>query len=233
MPHILMVLTSHDRLGESGRRTGVWLEEFAAPYYVFLDAGATVVLASPNGGQPPVDPASELAEATSPATLRLQTDRTGQAALASTRRLRDIQAARFDAVFFPGGHGPLWDLAESELATALIEAMLSAGKPVAAVCHGPAAFRHANTPDGNSVLQGRAVTGFSNSEEAAAGLTTTVPFLLEDMLRKKGGKYSSARNWQPHVVTDGLLVTGQNPASSAAAALALLRCLQPLPVSSR
>jgi putative intracellular protease/amidase len=219
---ILMVLTSHDTLGSTGRKTGFWLEEFAAPYYVFKDAGATVALASPLGGQPPLDPSSDTASAQTDATRRFKGDASAQVALANTLKLRDMKAADFDAIFYPGGHGPLWDLTESAQSKTLIETMLSADKPVGMVCHAPGALRHVTGADGNSVVKGRSVTGFSNTEEKAAGLTEVVPFLVEDMLRQNGGHYAKADDWLPFVVTDGLLVTGQNPASSAPAAAALL-----------
>jgi putative intracellular protease/amidase len=219
---ILMVLTSHDRLGETGEKTGFWLEEFAAPYYVFKDAGVEITLASPLGGQPPLDPKSDAPDSQTEATRRFKADPAAQAALASTLKLADISAADFDAVFYPGGHGPLWDLAEDAASIALIEATLAAGKPLAAVCHAPGVLRHPKTSEGAPVVQGKTVTGFTNSEEAAVGLTEVVPFLVEDMLKRNGGKYSKQADWQPHVVTDGLLITGQNPASSEPAAKALL-----------
>ena len=219
---ILMVLTSHDQLGGTGQKTGFWLEEFAAPYYVFKDAGAAVTLASPLGGRPPEDPKSDAADSQTDATRRFKTDEAGKAALAHTLKLRDVSVKDFDAVFYPGGHGPLWDLAEDKTSIALIEGMFGAGKPVAAVCHAPGVLRHARTPQGRSVLEGRKVTGFTNSEEDAVGLTDIVPFLVEDMLRTNGGDYSKAGDWQPHVVVDGLLITGQNPASSELAAKSLL-----------
>jgi putative intracellular protease/amidase len=219
---ILMVLTSHDKLGDTGEKTGFWLEEFAAPYYVFKDAGAEITLASPLGGQPPLDPKSDAADFQTDATHRFKADTVAQAVLASTLKLADISAADFDAVFYPGGHGPLWDLAEDASSIALIEAMLAAGKPVAAVCHAPGVLRHPKNSDGTSVVQGKTVAGFTNSEEEAVGLTKIVPFLVEDMLKLNGGKYSKLADWQPHVVTDGLLITGQNPASSEPAAKALL-----------
>jgi putative intracellular protease/amidase len=224
---ILMVLTSHDKLGDTGKKTGFWLEEFAAPYYVFQDAGAHITLASPLGGQPPLDPKSDDAAAQTDATRRFKADAAAQAALAQTLKLRDMAASNFDAVFYPGGHGPLWDLAENAYSISVIEAMLAAGKPVAAVCHAPAVLRHVKASDGKSVVQGRAVTGFTNTEEQ--GLTDVVPFLVEDMLRKNGGDYSKAADWQPHVVTAGLLITGQNPASSEPAAKALLALLAHAP----
>jgi len=223
---ILMVLTSHDQLGESGKKTGFWLEEFAAPYYVFKDAGASITLASPKGGQPPLDPKSDEADSQTNATRRFKADPDSQGALATTRKLAEVRAADFDAVFYPGGHGPLWDLAEDTASIALIEAMLVADKPVAAVCHAPGVLRHPKTPGGVSVVQGKAVTGFSNTEEEAVGLTRVVPFLVEDQLKQRGGNYSKGPDWQAHVVTDGPLITGQNPASSEPAARALLAKLK-------
>lgn len=219
---ILMVLTSHDRLGNTGEKTGFWLEEFAAPYYVFKDAGAEITLASPLGGQPPLDPKSDAPDSQTEATRRFKADAAAQAALASTLKLADISAEDFDAVFYPGGHGPLWDLAEDASSIALIEATLAAGKPLAAVCHAPGVLRHPKTSDGAPVVQGKMVTGFTNSEEEAVGMTKVVPFLVEDMLKRNGGKYTKQADWQPNVVTDGLLITGQNPASSEPAAKALL-----------
>jgi len=223
--NILMVLTSHDQLGNTGKKTGFWLEEFAAPYYVFKDAGALVTLASPLGGQPPLDPKSDDPTAQTDATRRFQADAAAQAVLAGTLRLVNVAAENFDAVFYPGGHGPLWDLAEDASSIVLIETMLAAGKPVAAVCHAPGVLRHPKAPDGRPLVRGRAVTGFTNSEEQAVGLTLVVPFLVEDMLKENGGKYSKVADWQPHVVCDDLLITGQNPASSEPAAQALLEQL--------
>ena len=222
---ILMVLTSHSALGDTGKKTGFWLEEFAAPYYVFLDAGAAITLASPQGGQPPLDPKSDDPDAQTEATRRFKADAAAQKTLAHTHKLAEVSAADFDAVFYPGGHGPLWDLAEDKASIVLIEQLLAAGKPVAAVCHAPAVLRHPKTTNGQPVVQGKNVTGFTNTEEAAAGLTDVVPFLVEDMLKKNGGLYSKAGDWQPHVLTDGLLITGQNPASSEPAAQALLKKL--------
>lgn len=222
---ILMVLTSHDQLGDTGKKTGFWLEEFAAPFYVFKDAGAQIVLASPKGGQPPLDPKSDEADAQTPATQRFSADAESKQALATTRRLSEIADERFDAVFYPGGHGPLWDLAEDRDSIRVIEAHYAAGKPVAAVCHAPAAFRHARTGDGAPLVDGKSVTGFSNTEEAAVGLTEVVPFLVEDMLRERGGNYQKKQDWQAFAITDGNLVTGQNPASSEAAAKAVLKLL--------
>lgn len=222
---ILMVLTSHAKLGDTGKKTGYWLEEFAAPYYVFKDAGVEITLASPLGGQPPRDPKSDDAASQTDFTRRLKSDPAAQAALARTLKLRDVAASNFDAVFYPGGHGPLWDLAENAYSIALIETMLAAGKPVAAVCHAPGVLRHVKAGDGKPVVADKAVTGFTNTEEQAAGLTEVVPFLVEDILKKNGGKYTKAADWQPHVVVDGLLITGQNPASSEPAAKALLEKL--------
>ena len=221
---ILMVLTSHDKLGDTGKQTGFWLEEFAAPYYVFKDAGAQVILASPLGGQPPLDPKSDDPDAQSADTVRIRSDAEANAALASTRKLTDVKED-FDAVFYPGGHGPLWDLAEDRDSIALIEAAFAAGKPIAAVCHAPAVLKDARDPYGLPLVQGKAVTGFSNTEEAAVGLTDVVPFLVEDMLTGHGGLYEKGADWAPHVVTDHNLITGQNPASSKPAAEALLALL--------
>lgn len=217
-----MVLTSHAHLGDTGRKTGFWLEEFAAPYYVFKDAGAEVVLASPQGGQPPLDPKSDEQSAQTVATLRFKVDTGAQAALAETVRLAEIQDGDFDAVFYPGGHGPLWDLATDEASIKLIENAYRAGKPVAAVCHAPGVLRLAKGPEGEPLVAGKSVTGFTNSEEAAVGLTEVVPFLVEDSLKESGGNFLKAADWQPHVVTDGNLITGQNPASSEPAAHAVL-----------
>lgn len=223
---ILLVLTSHGQLGDTGKPTGFWLEELAAPYYVFKDAGVELVLASPKGGQPPLDPKSDEPDAQTEATRRFRADREAMQALGSTRPLASVLGDDFDAVFYPGGHGPLWDLAESQDSRTLIESTLAAGKPVAAVCHAPGVLRHVQSPDGMPLVKGKRVTGFSNSEEEAVGLTKVVPFLVEDMLKANGGLYSKGPDWQPHVVTDGLLVTGQNPASSADSGTALLQLLQ-------
>ncbi len=222
---ILIVLTSHDKLGDTGEKTGFWLEEFAAPYYVFKDASAEITLASPLGGQPPLDPKSDAPDSQTEATRRFKADNAAQKVLSSTLKLAEVSADDFDAVFYPGGHGPMWDLAEDPSSIALIEAMLAAGKPVAAVCHAPGVLRHPKSSDGTSVVQGKAVTGFTNSEEEAAGLTEVVPFLVEDMLKQNGGQYSKKGDWEPHVVSDGLLITGQNPASSEPAAKVLLERL--------
>lgn len=219
---ILMVLTSHDRLGDTGRKTGFWLEEFAAPYYVFRDAGAEVTLASPQGGQPPLDPKSDADDAQTAATRRFKADDAAQTALAHTTPLSSVSGDDFDAVFYPGGHGPLWDLAEDAGSIALIESMAAAGKTVALVCHAPGVLRRVRGTDGTPLVRGRDVTGFTNGEEAAAELTDVVPFLVEDMLLAAGARYRKGPDWQPHVVTDGRLITGQNPASSEPAAQALL-----------
>ena len=227
MKKILMVLTSHDQLGSTGAKTGFWLEEFAAPYYAFKDAGVAVTLASPLGGQPPLDPKSDDAGSQTDATRRFKADTDAQVLLSNTFKLNDMTVGAFDAVFYPGGHGPLWDLAEDKTSIALIEAMLNAGKPVAAVCHAPAVLRHPKI-NGKSVVYGKTVTGFTNTEEAAVGLTDIVPFLVEDMLSGNGGHYSKGADWQPYVLTDGLLITGQNPASSEPAAHALLDVLKKL-----
>ncbi len=223
---ILMVLTSHDRLGDTGHKTGFWLEEFAAPYYLFKDAGAQLWLASPKGGQPPLDPKSDAPDAQTAATVRFNEDAEALSALATTHRLKDVVDEQFDAVFFPGGHGPLWDLAEDADAIRLIEQTFSAGKPVAAVCHGPAVFRHTRGALGEPLVKDKRVTGFSNEEEAAVGLSEVVPFSLEDTLKKNGARYERGPLWQSYVVTDGMLVTGQNPVSSEAAAEDVLRLLR-------
>ncbi|EZP51668.1 type 1 glutamine amidotransferase domain-containing protein [Sphingomonas sp. RIT328] len=225
--NILIVLTSHDRLGDTGKPTGFWLEELAAPYYVFKDAGAAITLASPKGGQPPLDPKSDAPDAQTEATRRFLADAEAQAALAATVPLADVSTAEFDAVFYPGGHGPLWDLAEDATSIRLIEATLAADTPVGLVCHAPGALRHVKAADGTPLVAGRTVTGFTNSEEAAVGLTEVVPFLVEDMLRDHGADYRHGADWQSYVVADGRLVTGQNPASSAEAAERLLAMIAP------
>lgn len=223
---ILMVLTSHDQLGDTGHKTGFWLEEFASPYYVFKDANADVTLASPDGGQPPLDPKSDEADFQTDATRRFKEDADAQAALANTSRLADVSPENYDAVFYPGGHGPLWDLSEDSNSIALIESMYSAGKPVAAVCHAPAVLKHTKASDGSPLVNGKSVTGFSNSEEDAVQLTEIVPFLVEDELKVKGGNYSKGDDWHPYAITDGNLITGQNPASSELAAKAVLEMLK-------
>lgn len=223
---ILMVLTSHDELGNTGRKTGFWLEELAAPYYAFKDAGAEIVLASPEGGQPPLDPKSNEPANQTEMTHRFEADAEAMAHLASTVRLASVNQADFDTVFYPGGHGPLWDLAEDRHSIDLIQSFIAAGKPVALVCHAPGVLRHVKAADGKPLVQGKKVTGFTNSEEAAVGLTDVVPFLVEDELKALGGDYSKLGDWAPYVITDGLLVTGQNPASSAPAAAVLLEQLK-------
>ena len=223
---IAMILTSHDELGNTGHKTGFWLEEFAAPYYTFIDAGADVTLASPKGGQPPLDPKSDDPSAQTDATKRFKADTTAQKALASTVTLDTIKAEDFDAVFYPGGHGPLWDLAEDKKSIAFIEAMYNAGKPVAAVCHAPGVLRHVKAANGEPLVKGKSVAGFTNTEEEAVQLTNVVPFLVEDMLKENGGEYSKGADWQPYVVSAGNLITGQNPASSEKAAEELLAMLK-------
>ncbi len=222
---ILLVLTSHSQLGDTGMKTGFWLEEFAAPYYVFKDANADIVLASPNGGQPPLDPKSDEPDFQTDATARFKEDSDAQAALANTVRLVDISPDDYDAIFYAGGHGPLWDLAEDHHSIALIEAMYASGKPVAAVCHAPAVLRHTKAADGSALVKGKSVTGFSNSEEDAVQLSAVVPFSLEDELKSKGASYSKADDWHPYAITDGNLITGQNPASSEQVAKAVLEKL--------
>ena len=219
---ILMVLTSHDQLGATGRKTGFWLEELAAPYYVFKDAGAEVVLVSPKGGQPPLDPKSNEPSFRTDLTRRFEADPAANDQLAATLRLDSVAQADFDTVFYPGGHGPLWDLAEDKQSIKLIESFVAAGKPIALVCHAPGALRHVTTPDGTPLVAGKKVTGFTNSEEEGVGLTKIVPFLVEDELKAKGGVYSRGDDWAPYVVSDGLLITGQNPASSSRAAEVLI-----------
>lgn len=224
--HVLMVLTSHDKLGDTGHKTGFWLEEFAAPYYALKDDGANITLASPAGGQPPLDPKSDAPDAQTDATRRFKNDPDAQAALASTYRLAGMAPSAFDAVFYPGGHGPLWDLAEDKDSIALLEAMYAAGKPLALVCHAPGVLRHVKGAGGKPLVSAKKVTGFTNTEEEAVGLTKVVPFLVEDMLKENGGIYSKGPDWQSYVLTDGNLITGQNPASSAEAAKALLTLLK-------
>jgi putative intracellular protease/amidase len=217
-----MVLTSHDQLGETGQKTGFWVEEFAAPYYTFVDAGVEVTLATPNGGQAPIDPTSTLADFQTAATQRFDKDDVAQAQIASTKILASLSASNFDAVFYPGGHGPLWDLTENNDSINLIEDFLKAGKGVATVCHASAALLNVKNTSGEFAVKGKAVTGFTNSEEAAVQLTEVVPFLLEDELIKRGGDYQKAQDWHAFVVQDELIITGQNPASSSLAAEKLL-----------
>ena len=223
---ILIVLTSHDELGDTGRKTGFWLEEFAAPYYALKDAGAEIVLASPKGGQPPLDPKSDDPDAQTDDTRRFKDDPEAQAALASTVLLSSVKADDFDAVFYPGGHGPLWDLANDADSIALIEAFAKADKPTGFVCHAPGVLRSVNAANGQPLVHGRKVTGFTNSEEEAVGLTEVVPFLVENVLSANGGDYSNGPDWGSYVVVDGKLVTGQNPASSREAAAALLELIE-------
>jgi len=221
---ILMVLTSHDQLGNTGRPTGFWLEEFAAPYFVFRDAGVELTLASPKGGQPPLDPKSDLPENQTPAMARFKKDAAAQQALATTVKLADVKAEDFDTVFYPGGHGPMWDLAESPTSIALLEAFYNSGKPIALVCHSPGVLRHV-TYQGAPLVKGKHVAGFTNGEEEAMQLTKVVPFLVEDELLRLGAIFEKKANWQPFSITDGRLITGQNPASSTSAAQALLRLM--------
>jgi putative intracellular protease/amidase len=219
---ILMVLTSHDQLGNTGRKTGFWLEEFAAPYFVFRDAGAQITLASPKGGQPPIDPKSDLPENQTDAMTRFKNDQAAQTALSQTVKLADMKSEDFDTIFYVGGHGPMWDLVDNPDSIALIESFYNSGKPVAAVCHSPAVF-HRVTYKGEPLVKGKRVTGFTNGEEEAVKLTQVVPFLVEDELKRVGGLYEKAPDWQPFAITDSRVITGQNPASSTVAAQALLK----------
>jgi putative intracellular protease/amidase len=222
---ILMVFTSHDILGKTGRKTGFWLEEGAAPYYVFKDAGVRLTLASPKGGRPPVDPKSDLPENQTPAMTRFKQDPAAQKVFANTAELGDQRSEDFDAIFYPGGHGPMWDLVDNAESITLIESFYNAGKPVAAVCHAPAVL-HKVTYNGAPIVKGKRVTGFANSEEEEVGLTDVVPFLVEDELKRLGGLFEKApQNWQPYAITDGRLITGQNPASSTSGAQALVKLL--------
>ena len=223
---ILMILTSHDQLGNTGRKTGFWLEEFAAPYFVFRDAGVELTLASPKGGQPPIDPKSDLPENQTAAMTRFKQDQAAQKALSQTVKLADMKSQDFDTIFYVGGHGPMWDLVDNPDSIALIESFYNSGKPVAAVCHSPAVF-HRVTYQGAPLVKGKRVTGFTNGEEEAVHLTKVVPFLVEDELKRVGGLYEKAPDWESFAVVDGRLVTGQNPASSTAAAQALLNLLAP------
>lgn len=223
---VLIVLTSHSELGTTGEKTGFWIEEFAAPYYVLADAGTELTIASPKGGQPPVDPKSEASEAQTTATKRFYVDYELIDKVAHTLKLTEINEADYDAVFYPGGHGPLWDLATDAQSIALIENFYNHNKPVAFVCHAPAALLNVKAPNGEPLVKGKEVTGFSNSEEEGVKLTKVVPFLLEDEMKQLGGHYSSGPDWGVYIKTDGLLITGQNPASSEAAAKELLTVLQ-------
>jgi putative intracellular protease/amidase len=221
---IVMVLTSHDTLGNTGLKTGFWLEEFAAPYFVFGDAGVQLTLASPKGGQPPLDPKSDLPENQTPAMARFKKDAAAQKALANTVKLADVRAEDFDTVFYPGGHGPMWDLAESPTSIALLEAFYNSGKPIALVCHSPGVLRHV-TYQGAPLVKGKHITGFTNGEEEEMQLTKVVPFLVEDELLRLGAIFEKMANWQPFSIVDGRLITGQNPASSTSAAQALMKLL--------
>ncbi len=223
---VLFVLTSHDKLGETGEKTGFWLEEFASPYYRLKDAGASVTLASPQGGQPPLDPKSAEADFQTEDTRRFDADQSAQAELANTAKLSEMKVDDFDAVFYPGGHGPLWDLHNDMDSIALIEGFIAAGKPVACVCHAPAVLLKAKDQSGEPLLKGKKVTAFSNSEEAAVNLTDVVPYLLEDELKALGGIYQKAEDWNPLAVVDDLIITGQNPSSSAPVAEALIEALK-------
>ncbi len=223
---VLFVLTSHSDLGDTGKKTGFWIEEFAAPYYKLSDAGVDITLASPKGGQPPIDPKSDEPGSQTEATKRFKADEGLQERLANTTPLSAFRAEDFDAVFYPGGHGPLWDLSSDKDSIALIEAFWKSGKPVAAVCHAPAVLLEVKDEKGEPLVKGKKVTGFSNTEEEAVQLTDVVPFLLEDELKARGGQYSRTSDWGSHVVQDGMLVTGQNPASSEAVAAQLLQLLQ-------
>lgn len=222
---VLMVLTSHSELGTTGHKTGFWIEEFAAPYYILKDAGVDITIASPKGGQPPIDPKSAEPSSQTEATRRFNNDRELQQRLATTRKLSEVNADDFDAVFYPGGHGPLWDLNKDQESIRLIESFWKSKKPVAAVCHAPSVLLNAKDENGDPIVKDRKVTGFTNNEEKAVQLTEVVPYLLEDELKNLGGVYSRKENWESHVVTDGYLITGQNPASSAEAARQLLKLL--------
>ncbi|WP_095497298.1 type 1 glutamine amidotransferase domain-containing protein [Paraferrimonas haliotis] len=223
--NVLIVLTSHDELGDTGEKTGFWLEEFASPYYQFKDAGATVTLASPKGGQPPLDPKSHEPDYQTDATRRFDNDTAAQADLANTAKLADMKQEDFDAVFYPGGHGPLWDLYDDKDSIALIESFIGAGKQVASVCHAPAVLLKAKNADGEPLVKGKRVTGFTNGEEEAVGLTNVVPYLLEDQLISLGATYQKGEDWHPLLVEDGLLITGQNPGSSEIVAQALIKAI--------
>ena len=230
---ILMVLTSHDKLGDTGRKTGFWLEELAAPYYEFKDAGAEITLASPKGGRPPLDPKSQDSNFQTDLTRRFEKDAEAEDKLSRTVRLESVKQKDYDTVFYPGGHGPLWDLAEDQNSIRLIESFFAAGKTVAFVCHAPGVLRHAKTPSGRPLVDGKTVTGFTNGEEEAVGLTKVVPFLVEDELLSLGATFSKVKNWGVHVVTDGQLITGQNPASSGPAAKVLIEALSSAPAPAK
>ncbi|GAF02323.1 type 1 glutamine amidotransferase domain-containing protein [Saccharicrinis fermentans] len=223
--NVLFVLTSHDELGNTGHKTGFWIEEFATPYYFLKDHGVKITIASPKGGQPPIDPRSSSPDSQTPATVRFNEDKETQEILSKTQKLETINQADYDAVFYPGGHGPLWDLAEDKNSIELIQAFYANNKPVGAVCHGPAIFKNTKNADGTFLVEGKKVTGFSNSEEDAVQLSNIVPFLVEDMLKENGGVYTKGENWTPYAVEDGLLITGQNPASSELVAELLFKRL--------
>ncbi|WP_111493252.1 type 1 glutamine amidotransferase domain-containing protein [Marinobacter bohaiensis] len=223
---VLMVLTSHDQMGDTGHKTGFWLEEFASPYYAFVDAGIDVTLASPAGGQPPVDPNSDAEDAQTDATRRFKQDTEARKALANTLKLDAVSSADYDAIFYPGGHGPLWDLSEDPVSINLLETAAGSDKVIGAVCHAPGVFRHVKGADGESIVKGRRVTGFTNSEEAGVQLTDVVPFLVEDMLKENGADFGRTDDWGSHVEIDGKLITGQNPASSEAAAKAVVQAIK-------
>jgi len=223
---VLFVLTSHSELGNTGKKTGFWVEEFAAPYYVMADEGVEITIASPKGGQPPIDPKSEAPDAQTEATKRYYNDDTVKEKVAHTKKLAEVNAADFDAVFYPGGHGPMWDLYDDKDSIALIQNFWTAGKPVAAVCHAPSALLNVKDRNGDPLVKGKKVTGFTNTEEEGVQLTDVVPYLLEDELKARGGQYSSGSDWSSYVVKDGKLITGQNPASSEEAAKALLEQLE-------
>jgi len=223
---VLIVITSHDQLGNTGRKTGFWLEELAAPYYVFKDVGVQITLASPKGGRPPLDPKSNEPEFRTDLTRRFEMDVAAEAQLDKTVRLGDVTQGEFDTIFYPGGHGPMWDLAEDERSIKLIESFIAAGKPIGIVCHSTGALRHVKTTEGKLLVQGKEVTGFTNGEEEAVGLTKVVPFLVEDEMLKLGAVFSKVKDWGVHVVSDGLLITGQNPASSGPAAKTLMAAVQ-------
>ena len=226
MKNILFVLTSNDKMGDTDNKTGFWVEEFAAPYYKLTDAGYNVTLASPKGGQPPIDPNSDTEDAATEATKRFDKDEATQKVLATTTKLSEIDQKDFDAVFYPGGHGLLWDLVEDKTSQKLIESFYANNKPISFVCHAPAILKNIHDTNGNALVKGRKVTGFTNGEEAAVQLTNVVPFLIEDMMKEKGANYSKIGDWEPYALEDGLLITGQNPASSSKVADLLMKKLK-------
>lgn len=226
MKNILFVLTSNDEMGNTGKKTGFWVEEFAAPYYILTDAGYNVTLASPKGGQPPIDPNSDTEDAATEATKRFDNDKKTQEVLANTKKLEDVDQKDFDAVFYPGGHGLLWDLVDNKTSQKLIESFVANDKPVSFVCHAPAILKNIQDTEGNALVKGKKVTGFTNGEEEAVQLTDVVPFLIEDMMKEKGADYSKIGDWEPYALEDGLLITGQNPASSSKVAKLLMNRLK-------